>query len=102
MRLVYKVGPRPSISGYKAADWEGNMIWEGRLRIVETGKTGAILKFEVRPSLRSLSFFEHELMAHFYLPWFRTPTRESPSPTRPTPRPGRPSSPCWTALATSS
>jgi hypothetical protein len=46
-RTVYKVGPRPSMAGYKAADWgEQSFMWEGRLRIVESGK-GAVLKLEV-------------------------------------------------------
>lgn len=44
---VYKIPPRPSLSGWKAQDWgENSFIWEGRLRIVESGNK-AVLKLEV-------------------------------------------------------
>jgi hypothetical protein len=48
---VYKIPPRPSLSGWKAQDWgENSFIWEGRLRIVESGNK-AVLKLEVRGHL---------------------------------------------------
>jgi hypothetical protein len=37
--MVYKVPPRTSTEGYKAASWdEQGFLWKGRLRVVETGQ----------------------------------------------------------------
>lgn len=48
---VYKIPPRPSLEGWKAQDWgENSFIWEGRLRVVESGNK-AVLKLEVGPLL---------------------------------------------------
>lgn len=35
--FVYKIPPRQSSTGYKAEDWEGNMIWKGRCMVVGRG-----------------------------------------------------------------
>jgi len=44
---VYKIPTRPSLAGWKAAEWgEQAFMWQGRLRIVES-KGLAVLKLEV-------------------------------------------------------
>jgi len=32
---VFKLPPRTSSSGYKAAEWESSLLWTGRLRVIE-------------------------------------------------------------------
>ncbi|CED83642.1 Uncharacterized conserved protein [Phaffia rhodozyma] len=43
---VYKIPPRPNLSGWKAQDWgEDSFMWEGRLRILQKGGH-AVIKLE--------------------------------------------------------
>lgn len=35
---VYKIPPRASATGYKAEDWEGNLIWTGRCKVMARGE----------------------------------------------------------------
>jgi hypothetical protein len=39
---VYKIPPRQSASGYKAGDWEGNLIWGGRCTVYGCGTVASI------------------------------------------------------------
>eukprot|EP00762_Andalucia_godoyi_P007746 ANDGO_01791.mRNA.1 NECAP-like protein CG9132 len=39
---VYKIPPRQTSAGYKAGDWEGNLIWNGRCTVFGKGEICSI------------------------------------------------------------
>jgi hypothetical protein len=61
--FVYRIPPRKTTAGYKAAEW-GDMeafLWKGRLRIIEKGEECAIrLEDKDSGQLRSLIMMEVE------------------------------------------
>ncbi|KMS93301.1 hypothetical protein BVRB_032860, partial [Beta vulgaris subsp. vulgaris] len=41
--FVFKVPPLTSAQGYRAADWDKEPLWTGRLRIVRKGSQAMVL-----------------------------------------------------------